>query len=211
MGEQHFVAAYIINLQLSSIAGKHDSESVTVGREKVFSFPDTDTRLSYIWQIKLFKPARPQSPLHRLRQETWALFFSEVWVCLHYLCRTSPHVIFMSNHLSVFTYALLQLGNYSARIHQARIFMNFMRNYWDKTHTRIVNVHDSGVCTKTAACFNSLCDRALNHSGRKSCFSAQKMNAEVFFLHAQKGFFSLEVHSKVTTMAQPYKLWKLGD
>lgn len=67
------------------------------------------------------------------RQETWALFSSEFCVCLHYLCRTSPPVIFTSNQLSVFTNALLQFGNYSAHIHQAHIFMSFMRIYWDKT------------------------------------------------------------------------------
>lgn len=133
------------------------------------------------------------------RKETWALFSSQFWVCLHYLCRTSSHFIFTSNQLSVFTNALLQLGNYSAHIHQAHIFMSFMRNYWDKTRSYckcawLWSLHQ-----------NSLCDRALRHSEKKSCFMARTECRSKLFFHIQNvhtkifWFVSLEVHSKVTT------------
>lgn len=140
----------------------------------------------------LFEPVEP--PLWRLllrtrsRQETWALFSSEVWVCLHYLCRTWPHVIFTSNHLSVFTYALLQQGNYSARIHQAHIFMSFMRNYWDKTRSYCKCAWLWSLHQKLHASTASI----VNHSGRKSFFLPRGWMQELtFFSHSEPAQKSL--------------------
>lgn len=49
----------------------------------------------------------------------------------------------------------------------------------------IVNVHDSGVCNKTAH-LNSLCDRALNAAQWKEIiFSAQKFKANTNFQHSE--------------------------
>lgn len=90
------------------------------------------------------------------RLETWALSS----VCAHTTCAGPHHVIFMSNQLSVFMKALLQLGNYSAHIHQAHIFMSFMRNYWDKTRSYckcawLWNLHQNSPCVRALKQRNS--------------------------------------------------------
>lgn len=66
------------------------------------------------------------------RQETrGALFF--LWG-LGVLYTIPAHMLSLHTIACVFfTFALLWLGNYSAHIHQAHIFMSFMRNYCDKT------------------------------------------------------------------------------
>lgn len=147
-------------------------------------FLATETRLDYgaIMYDRSFKSSEDSSPFCHLlprtssRQETWALFSLRVPIVF-----TLPALALAERYLQLQSAvcsmnATLRLGNYSAHIHQAHIFMSFMRNYWDKTHSYhkcawLWSLHQ-----------NSQRDSAPKYNGRKSFFMAPNF---FFFFHFQ--------------------------
>lgn len=123
-------------------------------------------------------------------------FPSEVRLCSHYLrCSWSRRLILSFNQLPAPWMQRFQLGNHSVHIHQASIFMSFITEI---RHTRIVNVHDCGVCTKTGSEIAPWKPMKGRHSlWHQTPFFPLSKPAWIFFF-----FFGLTfgVHTKVACM-----------